>query len=311
MNKIIFSIAFFTLTFTLSGCGSKGKRVNQYTFSENEQGIEVRENGNPVLFYQRSTKSIDGKFARNNYIHPLYSLDGDTLTEDFPADHPHQRGVFWAWHQILADSLRIADGWALKNFTTKVVEAVTSAHGDTAIIRLHTLYESPLYENGKPYLEEKTLIKIHRPDENLRIIDFEITLDALIPRLSLGGSEDEKGYGGFSVRMRMPDSLKFLSQNGYVKPQTLQIKAGPWMDFSAPFGKNGEISGITLYCGHGNPAYPQPWIIRQKGSMQNIVWPGQFPVEIPENQPLTLHYRLAIHRDAGEKEKIIQWLPSF
>ena len=26
--------------------------------------------------------------------------DGQVLTEDFPADHLHHRGIFWAWHQV-------------------------------------------------------------------------------------------------------------------------------------------------------------------------------------------------------------------
>ena len=295
MNKLT-AILIIIISLVLIHCSGNSAPKYSYTFQENEQGIELRENGQSVLFYQRAVKSLDGTFARNNYIHPLYSLDGDTLTEDFPADHPHQRGIFWAWHQIIVDTMHIADGWALNNFITDVVEAATSAHKDTAVIRLHTLYKSPLYKDGKPYLDEQTLIKIHRPSKDTRIIDFKISLKALTPRLFLGGSDNEKGYGGFSIRMRMPDSLKFLSQNGYVQPQTLQLKAGPWLDFSAPFGKNDKISGMTLICDARNPNYPQPWIIRQKSSMQNVVWPGQHVVEIPTDKPLTLRYRLVIHR---------------
>jgi hypothetical protein len=117
----------------------------------------------------------------------------------------------------------------------------------------------------------------------------------LVPQLKIGGSADLKGYGGFCVRMRLPDSLNFTSEIGPVVPQELQIKAGPWMDFSGRFGTGPEISGITILCNPGMPDYPEPWILRQKGSMQNIVFPGQQSIDIPMDKPIILHYRLVIH----------------
>ncbi len=310
MKKNHLTIAtLLLLSLMLTHCDNKKKNIYQYSFRENEQGIELLENNSAVLFYQRAVKSLNGRYARNNYIHPLYSLDGDTLTEDFPSDHPHQRGIFWAWHQILADTTHIGDGWALKNFITDVVEVATSAKKDTALIHVLTLYKSPIFNNKKPYLDEHTLMKIYRPDDNSRIIDFTISLHSLVPRLFLGGSDDEKGYGGFSIRMRMPENLKFLTQKGYVKPQIFQIDAGSWMDFSAPFGKDDKISGMTLFCDRQNPGYPQPWIIRQKSSMQNIVWPGRKAMEIPKDKALILHYRLLIHNGNGKHLPIKEYRP--
>ena len=61
----------------------------------------------------------------------------------------------------------------------------------------------------------------------------------------------------------MPDGLIFTSENGQITPQNLHIMAGSWMDFSAPYGKNGEMCGLTLICLPGSPNSPQPWILRQ------------------------------------------------
>lgn len=72
-------------------------------WEESSDGILVTESGSKVLYYQRAALSKDGKFARANYVHPLFGLDGSILTEDFPADHPHHRGVFWAWQQEYAE----------------------------------------------------------------------------------------------------------------------------------------------------------------------------------------------------------------
>ena len=67
------------------------------------EGIEILENGKKVLFYQVRPKSVDGKYERAGFVHPLYSLNGKILTDDMPADHPYHRGIFWAWHQIIIE----------------------------------------------------------------------------------------------------------------------------------------------------------------------------------------------------------------
>src|SRR4051794_2815226 len=80
-----------------------------------DDGVWLQEGNTKVLFYQRQPKSKDGKYARANYVHPLLNLDGATLTEDFPKDHPHQRGIFWAWHQVTIAGKAVGDPWALKD----------------------------------------------------------------------------------------------------------------------------------------------------------------------------------------------------
>ena len=37
---------------------------------------------------------------RSDYIHPLYGLHGEVLTDDWVPDHPHHRGIYWAWPEV-------------------------------------------------------------------------------------------------------------------------------------------------------------------------------------------------------------------
>jgi len=77
------------------------------------------------------------------------------------------------------------------------------------------------------------------------------------------------------------------------------------MDFSASFNKTGKVSGVTLICDKNNPGYPQRWILRQKNSMQNIVYPGRERVEIPINKPLVLKYKMIVHNgDVKDVEEL-------
>jgi len=63
---------------------------------------------------------LGGKYSRSNYLHPVFGLDGEILTEDFPTDHLHHRGIFWTWHQLWHDSLRLSDSWMCENFSQEV-----------------------------------------------------------------------------------------------------------------------------------------------------------------------------------------------
>ena len=84
------------------------------------EGYEFFEGDSPVLFYQAKPKSLDGKFTRAGYVHPLYDLDGHVLSEDFPTDHLHHRGIFWAWHQLYVGGTQIGDPWICRDFLSRV-----------------------------------------------------------------------------------------------------------------------------------------------------------------------------------------------
>jgi hypothetical protein len=278
-----------------------------FELRETGQGVEVRDSGALVLFYQREPKDHEGQYARNNYVHPLMSLDGDVLTEDFPEDHLHQRGIFWAWHQLWDGEERLGDGWTLEGFVTDVTRVETGVTDGTARLESEVEWRSPHFRGGAPFIEERTAITVHRVAGDARVIDFEIALRAVAPGIRIGGSEDAKGYGGFSVRVRMPDGLVFTGEGGPVSPEELQVEAGPWVDLSAPYGEDGARSGVTILVHPTSPGYPQPWILRQKASMQNPVFPGREAVSVPADRPLVLRYRLVVHRGTASGEEIQRW----
>lgn len=281
---------------------------SQFSVTEKADGFLVREGDQNILFYQKETKSLEGKYPRSHYIHPLYNLDGEIISEDFPEDHPHHRGVFWSWHQILIGDSSVADGWDCKNISWDVQDVTELMNNTEALkLRINLFWKSPLWldENGnrKPFLEEITFITIHKTRDKYRSIDFEISLKALETGVKIGGSTDEKGYGGFSVRTTVPEDLTFISGDTTVKPEVLAVTAGPWMDFSGTFVKT--KSGVAILTHPQFPAQRQKWIIRDGNlfrSLQNVRFPGRGLVDISRDNPLTLKYRLVIHK--GEADDI-------
>ncbi len=278
------------------------------------EGFLFTETGQKVLFYQRRPRSLEGKWTRANYVHPLYGLDGEVLTEDFPEDHRHHRGIFWAWHQLYVGDKKLGDSWSLVDFVYDVYEtAILTPDGDSRALRVKVLWKSPLRTdelgNLLPFVKETTTITVHRAEDDIRKIDFEIRLLALEPGVRIAGAANKRQYGGFSVRIKLPEGTQFLSPAGVVEPIRTPLPAAAWMDFSADFGGDGRISGLAILCHKANPGYPHRWILRRKGSMQNAVWPGREPVPLSTEKPTVLRYRLIVHRgrcDRSNLQKLLQ-----
>ncbi len=260
-------------------------------------GFLFMEGKDSIFFYQRSEKNKDGMYSRCNYIHPLYGLDGTIITEDFPEDHFHHRGIFWAWHQILIDGKQVADGWELKNFDQKVTDIEFRLQKGNGLLTTITDWKLPNWGKGsEPYLQEKTKIILHPRTGNYRRIDFEIQLKALTDRVSIGGSDDEKGYGGFSARLKLPEDVVFSGDNGLVEPENTAIEAGKYININGSFLSEMKKGGLVILSSPDNPEPSTKWILRKAASMQNAVYPGRQPVAIPFDKPLVLKYSLLVYQ---------------
>ena len=302
--KLFFTTLFVgLLAIVFSGCGSE----SSFTVQTSDQGVSIMDQGQPVLYYQRLPKATNGHEHRGHYVHPLFSLDGQVLTEDTPKDHLHHQGIFWAWHQTWIGDKRIGDAWEQKDFIWEV-SSVDHQMMDKGILalKIKTLYKSPLWldEHGeqKPFIQENSTILVHPANKNSRAIDFEISLIALEANVSIGGAENPKGYGGFSPRIKLPDGMVFTSGSDHqaVEPENTPIDCGSWVDISGPLENDGSISGMTIMVHPSSAGFPQKWILRRKRSMQNPVYPGQHRVLVQQEKPLVLSYRLLIHKGDAE-----------
>ncbi len=277
-----------------------------------KEGYLVLQGNDKILYYQRKPKSLDGKYTRSHYIHPLYGLDGEVLTEDFPADHRHQRGLFWAWHQLQVGDQPVGDSWSLVDFSYDVRNVQIKTTGrDTLTLQSQVQWKSPHRTdqrgNPQPFVKEISTIRVHRARKGRRLIDFEIVLWALEDDVRIGGADNSRGYGGFSARLRLPEDMVFTAEYGEVTPQELAVNASAWMDFSGSFSALDPPSGVSIHCHQTTPHFPQPWILRSKESMQNPVFPGRKPVALSGGEPLRLRYRLVIHKGAAPQWDFDQW----
>ena len=281
--------------------------IAQIHMAVKKEGFILMEGKDSIFFYQKNMKYKDGQYGRCHYIHPLYGAGNARLTEDFPADHLHQRGVFWAWHQILIDDKTVADGWELKNFQQKVTDIEFQQNEKKGILNTTVEWKSPLWKEGsEAYLRENTTITIHPDKANCRRIDFEIRLHTLVDGLSIGGSDDEKGYSGFSVRLKLPADVTFSGEKGLVEPINTAVEAGPFIRIEGSLLKEGKKGGIIIFSDPRNPAPATNWILRKSASMQNAAYPGRKPVAIPPGKPLILKYTLLVYEGILSEKQLLK-----
>jgi hypothetical protein len=304
---IRFSLAIALLVSALHGSSAEEPPLSA---AFDEGGVLIRQGNQPVLYYQRATKSLEGAWPRAAYVHPLYDLRGNVISEDFPGDHLHHRGIFWAWHQVWVGDQRLGDPWTCKDFVWEVESVQCSSPASPLVLEASVLWKSPLHvdEAGTmiPLVRERVGITVHAAEDSYRLIDFDIALQAIVDGVRIGGSEDDKGYGGFSPRIRLSADQRFTSAGGEVEPGILAIEAGPWINIA------GAEYGLAVIAHDANPrpagaedvAAPQRWILRRQRSMQNAVYPGRDPVELSTELPTRLRYRIAVHDGTLEGEQI-------
>jgi len=271
--------------------------AQNFSYKKSSEGIEISENNKPVLFYQTKPKSVGGRYERSGYVHPLYDLRGNVLTEDMPEDHPYHRGIFWAWHQVIVDGKKAANSWISENIIYE--PGKTQVTKSDKNIRLSSQQVWKITGNDKApvnIINETVRINILKTKENHRVIDFRILLKPLVDNIKLGGSDDAKGYGGFCLRLDLPDNIQFISGDTVVEPKETAVMAGPWMDFKL------NKAGLTVF-GYKNDTSQYPWILRKSKSMQNVPYPGRIPVVIPADG-LKLEYRVIVHDENLTKDEI-------
>jgi hypothetical protein len=285
-------------------------RAAEFKFEDDGKSLSIREGDKPVLSYNYEPvappegQGLDkARWSRSCYIHPLYGLDGDVLTQDFPVDHRHHRGVFWVWpHTHYGD--RQMDLWlhevAEQRFQKWIKKDIRPDAAEVEVENAWVFKDNPT----TPIVKEDVDFTVHPADETSRAIDFKLVFTNVSDKpVSFLGATG-KGYGGFCLR---PDAtrtgLQFSSAQGPRKEDALYLQT-PWADESSREKPDGPFSGAAIFQNPANPGYPHPgWILRNYGFL-GASWPHLETFVLPQGKSIELKYRLCIHRGTAEEAKV-------
>lgn len=266
------------------------------------KSLAIDEDGAPVLVYNHGTLSREGvpaSFARASYIHPLMGLDGKPITDDFPRDHYHHRGLFWAWPHVTIDGKEY-ESWVPS--TLKIVFERwirKDAGAERAVLAL----ESSWVADGKKVAREEAEITVHPARKRSRSIDLVLTWTALEKPIVLRGAEG-KSYGGLTLRYAPQKDATITVPTGVTK-EDLSVAPLAWADLTATFEGTAGRSGAAIFIHPSHPDHPPTWLTRHYGCLC-VGWPGVEGGTLEPGKPVRCAYRIWIHAGDATVEDLVR-----
>jgi hypothetical protein len=283
----------FLLVFSASAAQFRFEAVN-------EKSLGLWEGDKPVLVYNHGIMKKEGvpaDRARGTYVHPLYGLDGEVLTDDFPKDHYHHRGLFWAWPHVKVGNKEY-DIWMLKGAEQRFERWATREAGATgALLKV----ENGWYAANKKFVQEQVSLKVHPASGDSRAIDVELVFTPVDQALALAGAEG-KSYGGLTLRFAPRTDTVITTPLGNGKDD-LPMTRLPWADLTARFAGVPQPSGAAIFVSPTHPDFPPMWLTRHYGVLC-LGWPGVDSTTFEPGKPIRLQYRVWLHRGAADGERL-------
>lgn len=274
---------------------------------------EVTEAGRPVLRYNYQAvepgdlvdRVSEGNRiyarARSDYIHPLHGLSGETLTRDWSVDHPHHRGIYWAWAEVDYGTNR-GDLHALQKVFSRPTGKL-QLRGGPVFAQVEAENEWR-WEDREPIVREQVLMRVYRATAQGRMIDVVFQFQALKDGVTVARRGTDKYGGCLNVRLQTPQAQVISTNTSDQEPRRA------WSDLSGTFPGAAQPSGLTILQHGRNPDYPGDWVQFPELSWCQPTFPAagrRYPLS--RTEPLVLRYRFWIHPGATPAKDIAeaQW----
>ncbi len=250
--------------------------------------LELSEDGKPVLVYNHGMilkEGVDEKFRRSSYIHPVYAPDGTVITDDFPKDHLHHRGICWSWPIVKFEGASY-DVWAVQGMHQRFVRWKSRrVSADSAVLAV----ENGWYAGERKAVKETVELTVHRTAGSRRSFEVKLTFEAVDSPVELSGRE-VKGYGGLGIRFATR-SETILRTDGGVEPKDSDMVKHPWAELEGVFA--GHRAGARVEDMDDNPMFPNGWCLRHYGYVA-VNYPGLQTLTLKPGKPLVLTYRVTV-----------------
>lgn len=267
--------------------------------------VELTEGDAPVLRYNYQTVEPPAGYAardsiyarpRSNYIHPLYGPAGEMLTNDWSKDHPHHRGIYWAWPEVQYKG-ELGDLHALQRvFARPTGEIELRSDADVAEVKAENRW---MWEDKTPIVREVATIRAWKAGDHGRYVDLRFEFTAIDDGVTLA-RRGTKAYGGLNIRLAPIAGLQLVHHADppdAAPRRAWQLAAGTWSGAERP----ATLSAIESAA---NPHYPGDYVQYPPLPWFQPTFPRagtRYP--LAKGEPLTLRYRLWI-RSGGVPESV-------
>jgi len=242
------------------------------------------------------------KFADSQkypYFWPVNGpVSGKSITTETSQPYPHHHSLFFG-----CDKVNGGNYWQDVNARGQIVSEgpkIVKASGKRVVFTDKCSWRQP---GSEPIISDKRRIVITAPSEDVRLIDFEITLKPLVDIEIL-----KTNHALFSARV-VPE-LCVKSGGTLINAQGKTTEKGtfglnsPWCDYSGT--RDGVTEGIAILQNPANRWFPSKWFTRDYGffSPTPMYWLEGGRLELPKGETLKLKYRVVVHTGDVEQSQI-------
>lgn len=289
---------------------------NKVTLQKDGDKISFNTNNEPILgFYFKESPlpadTIDPKYRRGGYIHPVYTPQGTIITDDYPSNHLHHHGIWAAWTKTQFQD-RTPDFWNMGAQTGTVIpvslDSIFSGPVFAGLISKHD-YVDLSAEEPITALHETWNLKVYPQVElegfsgyifELKISQQCATDDPLIL--------PEYRYGGVGFRGHWDwngeENTFFLTATGRDRSDGHATRA-KWCHIGGYVDQ--KLAGITMMDHPDNFRSPQPMRIHPHEPFFNYAPSQAGDWQISPSETYQVTYRFVVY-DGEPNVEIIERL---
>lgn len=234
-------------------------------------------------------------YDRTGYLHPVWTPAGAVITDDFPPDERHQRGLFLAWRRFEWGD-RAGDFWSIKSQDASLrhesVESIASGpvFGEFVVRNRGVISEA---KSGAEHhvLDERWRVRVYDIGETGHLFDLHIRHRAMTHDLKVS----KMNWGGLAYRGPV---AWFESPPDVLTSEGRDRRGGDgqparWCRYGGTLA--GRPVSITIFDHSDNPRYPEQ-LLRIHPARPYFCFPvsrsGAFT--IATGKPLELRYRVYV-----------------
>ena len=297
------------------------------TAEKDDKALTLKEGDSNILSYQYAVMPAPAGqsklYDRSGFIHPLWSPEGNVLTDIHPPDHIHHMGIWMPWTHThyegkMIDFWNVGDGTGTVRFSKFISSTSGPVFGGFKAEQEHVGLKTS--EGEKVILDEIWDVRAYNVgwgstppsisnSESVGqtppyIIDFKSTQKNItdIPLI-----QDEYRYGGFGFRGSREwkgANSAYLTSEGKTR-ENGHATTARWCDLSGVIDSKWE--GVTIMSNPENFRHPEP--MRIWPEPDNYVFFNFAPSQAGEwvmepGKDYVFQYRLFVHEEKPNVEDI-------
>ncbi len=288
---------------------AKQVNSNLVSFVKNDQSITLRSGHREILSYFHDYNdppaSLDDRYRRGGYIHPVYTPGGSIVTNHLnEVQHPHHSGIWSAWTSTRYQD-RSPDFWNIHNNTGRVDHyggLIQAWEGSvTAGFKAMNQFIDLSAEEPVSVLLEEWVVRSYISTDEYHIFDLVVTQSV---RPSDPLILPEYRYGGVGFRGHAdwddPENCIFLTSEGLGRDgHATRVN---WTHIGGL--SDGKLAGITIMGHPSNFRHPQPVRIHPDEPFFNYAPQqlGEFTIE--PGSPYKARYRYIVYDGEPDPAKL-------